>query len=59
MGGGRGLGVTSGEVFTIVGIGLAMIGLGVEEAKDSVELEVDEGDGTSMEKADWARVERL
>lgn len=52
MGGGRGLGVTSGEVFTIVGIGLAMIGLGVEEAKDSVELEVDEGDGTSMEKAD-------
>lgn len=52
MGGGRGLGVTNGEVFTVAGIGLAMIGLGVEEAKDSVELGVDEGDGTSMEEAD-------
>lgn len=52
LGGGRGLGVTSGEVFTVAGIGLAMIGLGVEEAEDSVELGVDEGDGTSMEEAD-------
>ena len=46
-------------MFTVAGIGLAMIGLGVEEAKDSVELGVDEGDGTSMDEADWARVERL
>ena len=58
MGGGRGLGATSGEVFTPVGIGSAMIGLGVEEsakvgkAEDSVELGAGKGDGTGMEEAD-------
>lgn len=58
MGGGRGLGATSGEVVTPTGIRLAMIGLGGEdsvevgEAEDSVELGAGERDGTGMEKAD-------
>ena len=54
--GDRGLGATSGEVFTPVGIGSAMIGLGVEDstevgkAEDSVELGAGEGDGTGMKE---------
>ena len=56
--GDRGLGATSGEVFTPVGIRSAMIGLGVEDstevgkAEDSVELGAGEGDGTGMKEAD-------